>query len=299
MKILFSYIFDEELERVYDCFTDIGINCDIAFKNLITKLQFTKGEERFDAENSEYIAIWKDYYEIKMVVENIKKERYFRTYTNRSLSIDKLPSGISLVYSFYWDSVEEKTVFILEFIYQDEFFADLYKNEFNMSDKVKICTNIEQYLNSVVKGLEISLTAIINSPFEKIWKYVISPKVFFGLLFKDIIIICKDEEISLDTEISIYSKSINGAEPISLIKFLCDGMMITSKYCHLSFISREKMSIPNQKFNVSIKLMDKNKSLLSINIKILECISHEVLSNLRKLWKKKIIEFIKFFESKK
>ena len=299
MKILFSYIFDEELERVYECFTDIGINCGIAFKNLITKLQFTKGEERFDAENSEYIAIWKDYYEIKMVVENIKKEHYFRTYTNRSLSIDKLPSGISLVYSFYWDSIEEKTVFILEFIYQDEFFGDLYKNEFNMSDKIKICTNVAQYLNSVVKGLEISLTAIINSPFEKIWEYVIIPKVFFGLLFKDIIIICKDEEISLDTEISIYSKSINGAEPISLIKFLCDGMMITSKYCHLSFISREKMSIPNQKFNVSIKLMDKNKSLLSINIKILECISHEVLSNLRQLWKKKIIEFIKFFESKK
>ncbi len=299
MKILFSYIFDEELERVYECFTDFRINSGIAFKNLISKLHFTKGEERFDAENSEYIAMWKDYYEIKMVVENIKKEHYFRTYTNRSLSIDKLPSGISLVYSFYWDSIEEKTVFILEFIYQDEFFADLYKNEFNMSDKVKICTNVTQYLNSVVKGLEISLSAIINAPFEKIWKYVIRPKIFFGLLFKDIIIICKDEEISLDTEISIYSKSINGAAPIPLIKFLSDGMMITPKCCHLSFISREKMSIPNQKFNVSIKTMDKNKSLFSINIKIIECVSHEVLSNLRKLWKKKIMEFIKFFESKK
>ena len=299
MKILFSYIFDEELERVYECFTDFGINSGIAFKNLISKLHFTKGEERFDAENSEYTAMWKDYYEIKMVVENIKKEHYFRTYTNRSLSIDKLPSGISLVYSFYWDSIEEKTVFILEFIYQDEFFADLYKNEFNMSDKVKICTNVTQYLNSVVKGLEISLSAIINAPFEKIWKYVIRPKIFFGLLFKDIIIICKDEEISLDTEISIYSKSINGAAPVPLIKFLSDGMMITPKYCHLSFISRGKMSIPNQKFNMSIKSMDKNKSLFSINIKIIECVSHEVLSNLRKLWKKKIMEFIKFFESKK
>ena len=100
MKIKFSYIFDEELDRIYECFTDMNINTGITFKGLITKLKFIKGEEKFDIENSEYIAIWKNYYEIKMVIENIKKEPYFRTYTNRSLSIDKLPTQISLVYNF-------------------------------------------------------------------------------------------------------------------------------------------------------------------------------------------------------
>ena len=47
-----------------------------------------------------------------------------------------------------------------------------------------------------------------------------------------------------------------------------------------------------------IKLLDKHKTIFSINIKISESISHEALVNLRKLWKKKIIHFSNFFESK-
>ena len=295
MKIKFSYIFDEELDRIYECFTDMNINTGITFKGLITKLKFIKGEEKFDIENSEYIAIWKNYYEIKMVIENIKKEPYFRTYTNRSLSIDKLPTQISLVYNFYWNSIEEKTIFILDFVYTEEFFGDLFKNEFNKEDIMKICRNVEEYLNSIIKGLEISNSVVINSPFENLWKYISNPTKFFTILFKDSIIKCKDEQICLDTEILFYAK-INNSKPIPLIKLTSDGIMVSSQYSKLSFITTEKLSLPNQRLNISTKLLDKHKSIFSVDIKVLECITHEALINLRKLWKKRIIEFIKFFE---
>ena len=298
MKIQFSYIFDEELERVYECFTDMSINSGIAYKGLITQLKFVKGEERFDEDNSEYIAIWKNYYEIRMVVENIKKEPYFRTYTNRSLYIDKLPSGISLVYSFYWDSIEEKTIFIFDFIYQDEFFADLYKNEFNKEDKMKICTNVEKYLNSIIKGLEFSNIVVIKSSFDNIWKYMVNPKTLFEILFKEFIIFCNDEQISLDTEIMMYIKKNNEPNAVPLIKLIPDGIIISSQYCKYSLISSKKFVLPNQKLIISIKLLDKDKTCFSVNIKVLECITHEAFVNLRKLWKKKIIEFNNFFEYK-
>ena len=48
---------------------------------------------------------------------------------------------------------------------------------------------------------------------------------------------------------------------------------------------------------ISIKLLDKDKTCFSVNIKVLECITHEAFINLRKLWRKKIIEFVDFFES--
>lgn len=297
MKIKFSYIFDEELDRVYECFTDFGLNSGIAFKDLITKLKFIKGGERFDEENSEYIAIWKNYYEIRMVVENIKKESYFRTYTNRSLSIDKLPSGISLVYSFYWNSIEEKTIFILEFVYQDEFFADLYKNEFNKADKIKICVNVENYLNSIIKGLEFSNTVVIKTSFDNLWQYMKSPTTFFGLLFKEFIIVCKDEQISLDTEIVMYIKENHLPNSKPLIQLLSDTVIISSQYCKFSLISANKCILPNQKLLISIKLLDKKRTCFYANIKVLECITHEAFTNLRKLWRKKIIEFVDFFES--
>ena len=297
MKITFTYIFDEELERVYECFTNMTINTVIAYKDLIKKLKFIKGE-RFDTENSEYTAIWKDYYELKMVVEKVKKEEFYRTYTNRALYIDKIPTEISLIYNFYWNSIDEKTIFIMEFVYKDEFFGDLFKNEFNISDKIKICLNVEKYLSSIITGLENSNSVYINSSFENIWKHIANPKVLFGILFKDFIIICKDEEISLDTQILLYTKTSDSSAPIPLIQLIIEGLFISQKFCKLSFISCKKLSLPNQKITISIKMLDKHKTLFSVNIKILECVPHDSLVNIRKLWKKKIIEFVNFFESK-
>ena len=296
-KISFSYIFDEELERVYECFTNMSINIGITFKDLISKLVFNKGEQ-VDTENSEFTAIWKNYYELKMVVENVKKEKFFRTYTNRTLCIDKLPTEITVIFNFYWNSIDEKTIFILEFIYKDEFFGDLFKSEFNKSDKLKICVNVEKYLNSIVKGLENTNSVCINSSFENIWKFISNPKTLFNILFKDFIIICNDERISLDTEIIVYAKATNSSSPIPLIKLITEGIIISSQYCKLTFTSNQKLSLPNQKIVISIKLLDKHKTFFSVNIKISECITHEALVNIKKLWKKKIVEFMNFFESK-
>jgi hypothetical protein len=297
MKIHFSYIFDEELERVYECFTDVRINNEIAFKGLISKLKLLKGE-KFDEEKSEFTAIWKDYYELKMVVENVKNEQSFKTYTYRALYIDKIPTEISLVFSFYWNSIDENTIFILDFYYKDEFFGDLFKTEFNVSDKQQICINIENYLTSIIKGLKIFNSVVIKSNFENIWKNISSPKSLFNLLFKDFIIFCKDEEISLNSEIIIFSKMSNSSQPIPLIKFKADSIIISSKFCKLSFISSQKLSIPNQRLTISIKFLDKNKTLFEVNIKLLEFTTHEAVVSLRKLWKKMLIDFINFFESK-
>ena len=297
MKILFSYIFDEEFERVYECFTEKKTNNGIAFKDLISNQKFIKGE-RFDEENNEFIAIWKDYYELKMIIEDVKKEKFYKTYTFRTLSIDKVPTEISLKFNYFWNSVDEKTIFILEFMYQDEFFGDLFNNEFNESDKIKICTNVEIYLKSIVKGLEISNSTLINSSFENIWKYISNPKILFSIFFKDLIIKCKDEQISLDSEIFIYGKEPNSSNIIPLIKLVSDGITIFSQYRKLTFVTPQKLSIPNHKLTFIIKLLDKDKTIFSIHIKITESISHEVLIYLRKLWKKKIILFSNFFESK-
>ena len=297
MKIHFSYIFDEELERVYECFTDMRINTEITFKGLISKLKFEKGE-KFDEEKSEFIAIWKNYYELKMVVENVRKEQSFKTYTYRTLYIDKISTEISLVFNFYWNSIDEKTIFILEFYYKDEFFGDLFKTEFNKLDKQKICENVEKYLTSIIKGLKISNSTVIKNNFDNIWKILSNQKSLFNILFKDLIIVCKDEQISLDSEILIYTKGSNSSEPIPLIKFISDSIIISSKFCKLSFISSQKLSIPNQRLTISIKFLDKNRTLFEANIKLLEFTTHEALVNLRRFWKKIIIELINFFESK-
>lgn len=296
-KIKFSYIFDDALERVYQCFTNIAISTGIIFKDIVTNLKFTKGE-RFDEENSEFTAIFKNYYQLKMIVENVKNETSFRGYTNRTLYIDKIPSELSLIFNFYWNSINENTIFILELIYDDEFFGDLFKTEFNINDKVKVCTNAKNYLNSIIKGLENTQSVLINSSLENIWSHISHPKKLFSILFKEFTISCKDEEISLDTEILITAKTSNSPNPIPLIKLVSEGLIASSNFCKMIFITSEKLSIPNQRIIFVIKMLNKTKTFFSVNIKILECITHEQLVSIRKLWKKKIIEFVNFFEAK-
>jgi hypothetical protein len=164
-KLKFSYIFDEEMDRVYDCFTNLGINKDILFPNLVTNLKFTKGE-KFDTENSEFSFTWKNYYKIKMIVQNVKRDDKFRTFTFRSLGIDRIPMQISLIHNYYWDTVDLKTVFILDLEYQDDFFEELIKAEVKETDIMNMCQNIENYLNSIIQGLEIRNTFLMNCPIE-------------------------------------------------------------------------------------------------------------------------------------
>ena len=125
-----------------------------------------------------------------------------------------------------------------------------------------------------------------------------NPTIFFGLLFKEFIIVCKDEQISLDTEIVMYIKEKHLPNSKPLIQLLSDCVIISSQYCKFSLISANKFILPNQKLHISIKLLDKKRTCFNVNIKVLECIRHEAFINLRKLWRKKIIEFVDFFESK-
>ena len=80
-KISFSYIFDDEIERVFECFRNPQLNMGVAYNNLVSNLKFHKGEN-FDEENSEFSFFWKKYYDIKMVVENVINYPHYKTFSD-------------------------------------------------------------------------------------------------------------------------------------------------------------------------------------------------------------------------
>ena len=43
-SIKYSYIFDEEIERVYECFRNAQLNKGIVYNNFVSNLKFHKGE---------------------------------------------------------------------------------------------------------------------------------------------------------------------------------------------------------------------------------------------------------------
>lgn len=296
-NIKLSYIFDEEIDRVYECFTDVQLNLGIAYRDFTTNLQFIKGE-RFDEENSEFTFIWKNYYKIKMIVENVKIFNNYRTYTHTALIIDKISLKLSIIYNFYWDSVERKTVFILDLKFQDEFFRDLIKSDFTQSDIIKICQNVENYINSIILGLDINNSFLLNVPIEKLWKTISNPEIFFTISGKKLIPIFKDKEVYLDSILEFYDSNDKQENPTIIAKMIVDTLFATSNYIKVSFVSIKRLVIACHRITFIIKKVETNKSMFMTSIKLLEPCEHKIYLSVQKFWKKIMQNFYNHFESK-
>ena len=272
-KIKFSHLFDDVIDRVYECFSNIQLNLGIAYQNLVTKLKFHKGE-CFDEENAEFTFFWKNYYEVTMLVEDVKIFPFFRAYKYRTIRIDKILLQLSLIYNFYWDSVEEKTLFILEIEYQDEFFGDLIKNEINEKDNLNVCENIEKYLYNIVKGLEVNNFCLINAPFIEIWKTISNPCIFFNIIAKELITILKDKELNINSILEIYEEKDKKADSLPVIQFSVDSIYLSFKFAKISMITNKKLTLPNQKMTLFIKNLNETKNIFGLSIKVFEPTTH-------------------------
>ena len=296
-SIKFSYVFDEEIERVFECFKNAQLNEGVVFNNLVTNLKFFKGEN-FDEENSEFSFFWKKYYDIKMITENIINCPDYKTFTIKSTSIDKICLQISLIFQFFKASIDYKTVFLCEVKYEDEFFSDLIKSEIKTDDFKQICLNVEKYLNSIIKGLDIYNSILINQPFEIVWNIISSPKNFFNVTNKDLLVQMQEDDIIMNSISTIFEKTEdNKLNPI--IKLRTDSIYITNDYGKVTLVTIQNLVLPCQKMVFSLKKLDDDKSFFTLDIKLIEPVRHQVYLSLKKLWKKRINVFFNYFESLK
>jgi len=296
-SIKFSYIFDEEIERVFDCFKNAQLNVGVVFENFVSNLKFLKGEN-FDEENCEFSFFWKKYYDIKMITENVINLPDYKTFTIKSTSIDKICLQIAIIFQFFQDSVDNKTIFLYEVKYEDEFFADLIKSEIKNEDVNQICINVEKYLNSIIKGLDIYNSILINQPFEIVWNIISSPKNFFNVTNKDLLVKMQEDDIIMNSISTLFEKTEdNKLNPI--IKLRTDSIYITNDYGKVILMTIQNLVLPNQKMIFSLKKLDDDKSFFTLDIKLIEPVKHQVYLSLKKLWKKRINVFFNYFESLK
>jgi hypothetical protein len=285
------------MDRVYESFSNIQLNKDIAFSDYITNIKFIKGE-RLDEENSEFSFVWKNYYNIKMVVQNYINQKNYRTYTHKSLFIDKVNIEISLIFYYYWDTIGKKTIFILNLEYKDEFFGDLIKSEIKQSDIMKVCEKIETYINGISKGLEINNSILLNAPIEELWKTISNPATFFTISGKKLIPIFKDKQVNLDSILEFIDLNDKKSEPIILIRLIVDNLCVTSSYIKLSLTSIKQLYFAKHKLIFIIKKIETNKSIFITKVKILEPCTHKLYLSTIKFWKNIITKYYNNFDSK-
>ena len=294
-KITFSYIFNDSFHRVFEAFKEIKLNIRSSVKDLITNVIFTKGNHFYE-ENAEFSYYWKNYYKLKIIVENVINEQLFKSYTHKTLNIDKLPIQLKFIFNFFWDKINEQTIFIFVIDVNDEFFTELIKNDFTEEDKLNICKQIEEYLSISLKGLETSYTCTLDGSLNKIRKYILYPNLFFQIISKELIVTTNENEIFLDEKYGLFVKSENSSDLIPLTILNVENLAMSEFYAKVVYNTYKKISFPNIKFTIIFKELGNKKTFFHLSVKPNELVPHEVNRKLFTFWKKRMYEFCNFFE---
>ena len=294
-KIKFSYIFNDDLERVYEAFKEVCYKIVVQSKQLISNIKFHKGND-FDEISAEFSLCWKDYYQIKFIVDNVIITPFFRSIVLRSISIDKLPILITFINNFYWDSINQKTIFMIELEYQEEFFTDLIKSDFSDEDKMNICKIMENHLSTSLKGLDSGYSCVLNAPLDQVRKYILFPKLFFQIISKEMIFLINEQEIAIDGRYEIFSRDTNSSKNVLLTELIIENLIVTEKYIQVGYTTYKKVSFPDIKFDLFFRELANKTVFFVFIVKPKEQVGIDANRMTLKFWKKRMYDFYKFFE---
>ena len=295
-KISFSFCFEDELERVYECFSNFYLYTEITQFSLITKAKKIKGDS-FDEEGAIMEIIIKYNFPFRITVTNVKSSPLFKSYTHKLVSLDKSKMEIYIDFKFYWDSCEKKTVLFYDYYFNEEMYS-IYKDLVKEKDKILFCNNVVEYLKTNFNGLEISKGILINASIQKVWNYINNRKNINDILLNKIKLIC---EINGSFE-KLYSRiNVLKTEKNSLLtSLILKNIYFSENKIELFFNNIEKhVYFPNLELNFCINKISEDASFLNIILTPNAHLSFETKNILSKYFLKCLACIKEHFKSKK
>ena len=297
--VTFSYVFNEDIERIYECFSNFCLVTEMSFNHLITNIKKIKGNN-FDELGAVFSFTWKNYYNIEITVENLISTETHKSFVHLANKIEEIPGfGFSINYNFYWNSCEKKTIFTYDYTYRDPFFDQLIKDEVTEKEKLTICQNVENYLRMTTKGLDQLEAAVIKGPFLEVWDIISD--------WSKLLVECKDViKVSatyngdcrlLGTQVELFESE----KKVVIGSLVIKNVLMSEDKMELIFetVKKDKNILPKQSVYIRLVKMDEDACFLSVNHVANEYISSDVLGIISK-FKKKVLKYIRdYFENKK
>ena len=235
---------------------------------------------------------FKKYYNFEITVEHCINTDIHKCFYHNAKKIQEIPElKFSTVYNFYWDSCNRHTILTYYYIFEDDFFAQLIRDEVTEEEKKKICTNVENYLQKTVKDLEQIESCIIRGDFLTVWDYVSD----WDKAFSD----CSEIKIKTaykgDCRMLGTSVEINGTDKNVLLgSLIIKKVMMSEDKMEVVFETVSSKEIILSKHAVVLRLtkMSSDASFLSITHVAIEYIAKDELTIIARM-KKKILRYLK------
>ena len=299
-KIPFEYIFNDDINRVYNSMKNYYILSEVGFKN-ITQNSFKIQGTNFDDKNGIFKFSFKNYNNLIMKTENVLNKPFFKKFSHRINYIDNIPVDLLINYEFYWNSIEKETIFFFNFIIKDKLYVNFFKNEFLSFEKKEVCVNIDNYLQNSTKDLEIKYGTVCNDNIMNVWK------------------IFKNNNLLNESILINVKYRINPKDDIEQLGTLIDFFSFeNSEYCkliakmHVNFIEMNENKIklvlknenknfflPKQYLILIINYLDKKHCFVKFMSIPLEPLTKEIRYYMEKYLKKSLFCFKEYFANLK
>ena len=173
-KESFSYIYYEDVDRVYSCLTNKYVLNEIIFKDYISNINYNKDNvKQNDLEGIQISFLWKNNLNCELRIDENENK-----YENKKISISfiKINEYINpgkINFYFYWNSCEANTFFLIEIITKNSNIKDMIlQKEINKETTKILFQKIENYIKYDYNCLIQFDSIIIERNIKDIFNYI-------------------------------------------------------------------------------------------------------------------------------
>ena len=290
-KIIFSYKFDDEINKVYEIIKDLYLLKDLAFNNIISAFEF------INAENS------KDENVIKIIFKNTNlyfhllnsyKTSNYKIF-NFKVKADSIPKEFLIQIELYYCTIEKKTFLIFNIIINNSFLVPLFNDKFNEKEKNKICENLNNYMKSSTKNMEIKFGTTLNTSLKKLWTIFNEKNGCENFLHSNkfhVEIKGELEKIGSLIYLYVFDNLINDKFENKKLIVLFQVKYILLSENNIELIlnnNQNNLFIPKINLILSIRYLDENHCFLSFSLKPLNYINNDLTNYCEKYIKKTLL----------
>jgi hypothetical protein len=248
--IVFTYEFNETIERVFDCFRNVNILLECTFSKHLSNLQTEKHLNNLDIVGIISNFEWNKKFSLVFKKEKVTKSNDFCELFYKCINVNGLENAFDLSFQFYRNSCEKNTLFISTFFPKYNLISDMIKKECSIKDLEEMCKRIEDLLKSKLKTIIQNESILIERPVKEIVYFLMNSKLSLPLYLKleddDLLNIV--QPISLGTYIYLYE---NKEKKNILYEYKITGLLKSDSTYIINIVKR-KADVEISKIKLSV-----------------------------------------------
>ena len=212
-KRSFSYIYYEDIDRVYSCLTNNYVLNEIIFKDYISNLNYNNDSiKQNELEGILISFVWKNNLNCEFRIDENENEYENKTINISFIKINEYINPFKLNCYFYWNSCEANTFILIETITINSNFNDIIlEKEINKETTKYFFQKIENYIKYDYNCLTQFDSIIIERNIKDIFNFIkeLNRLIPFFYANSNNIYIEHLNHISFGSELKVYDSEKN------------------------------------------------------------------------------------------